>query len=139
MNRILQLIGEREKRKITRTVDAEPLKIFEPPTNQSLLFENNDINTLIGQCDVKEEVVKTDIVKHIQQCKQDITLEKDNVKPRKTASLDRVFHRAFTQVIFAGRKNIEPKDLLVSLLSEGESYAFYFLMKNIHGTGSETM
>ena len=95
----------------------------------SLLHED-DINTLIGQCDVKEEVVKTDIVKHIQQGKQDITLEKDNVKPRKTASLDRVFHRAFTQVIFAGRKNIEPKDLLVSLLSEGESYAFYFLMKN---------
>lgn len=46
-------------------------------------------------------------------------------RPRKTVSLERVFNRAFTQALFNGRQTLTPIDLLLSLLSERNSYAAY--------------
>ena len=41
-----------------------------------------------------------------------------------------MFNRAVTQVIFSGRKKLTIKDIFVSLLSEKNSHALYFLKKN---------
>ena len=49
--------------------------------------------------------------------------------PKKTYSLERVFNRALTQVLFAGRGQIKVVDLLLSLLAEPNSHASYFLVK----------
>lgn len=49
--------------------------------------------------------------------------------PKKTESLSRVFNRAVTQVLFAGRRQIEIIDLYLSLLHETNSHANYFLLK----------
>lgn len=49
------------------------------------------------------------------------------VKPRKTATLERVFNRAFMQALFSGRQQIAPVDLMTSMLSEKNSYSNYFL------------
>ena len=46
-------------------------------------------------------------------------------RPRKTVSLERVFNRAFTQALFNGRQTLTAIDLLLSLLSEKNSYATY--------------
>lgn len=46
-------------------------------------------------------------------------------RPRKTLSLERVFNRAFTQALFNGRQTLTTIDLLLSLLSEKNSYATY--------------
>ena len=51
------------------------------------------------------------------------------VIPRKTNSLERVFNRAVTQVLFTGRRQIEVIDLYLSLLAENNSHAHYFLLK----------
>ena len=49
--------------------------------------------------------------------------------PKKTHSLERVFNRAFTQVLFSGRQNMQIIDLYLSILTEEKSYARYFLIK----------
>jgi ATP-dependent Clp protease ATP-binding subunit ClpA len=49
--------------------------------------------------------------------------------PKKTHSLERVFNRAFTQVLFSSRKHIELMDLFLSIHAENNSYAHYFMSK----------
>jgi ATP-dependent Clp protease ATP-binding subunit ClpA len=48
-------------------------------------------------------------------------------KPKKTHSMDRMLNRAFTQVLFSGRTQIEPVDCFISLFSEKKSHAIYFI------------
>ena len=53
----------------------------------------------------------------------------NNIDPKKTHSLERVFNRAFTQVLFSGRNHIQIIDLFLSIYSESNSYAHYFMVK----------
>ena len=50
-------------------------------------------------------------------------------KPKKTNTVERMFNRAFTQVLFSGRHIIEPVDCFISMLSEKKSYAVYLVRK----------
>lgn len=52
-----------------------------------------------------------------------------NAKPRKTTSVERVLNRCFSQVLFAGRQTIEINDLIISILTEKNSFAYYYLNK----------
>ena len=52
-----------------------------------------------------------------------------DINPRKTTSLDRVINRSITQVLFTGRRQVTTIDLYLSILSEGNSHAHYFLLK----------
>lgn len=52
-----------------------------------------------------------------------------DVEPKKTHSLERVFNRAFTQVLFSSRTHIELMDLFLSIHAENNSYAHYFMVK----------
>jgi ATP-dependent Clp protease ATP-binding subunit ClpA len=58
----------------------------------------------------KLDEIKTEVIKH---------------KPKKTTSVERVLNRAFAQVLFQGRNNIEISDVFISILSEKRSYAFF--------------
>jgi len=49
--------------------------------------------------------------------------------PGKTHGLERVFNRAYTQVLFSNRDNITPVDLYLSITAETQSYAAYFFIK----------
>ena len=53
----------------------------------------------------------------------------NNDAPKKTHALERVFNRAFTQVIFSARTHVQIIDLFLSIHSEGSSHAQYFLLK----------
>jgi ATP-dependent Clp protease ATP-binding subunit ClpA len=53
----------------------------------------------------------------------------DGIEPKKTQTLERVFNRAFTQVILLGRQNIHITDLYLSISKETHSHAAYFLKK----------
>jgi len=50
--------------------------------------------------------------------------------PRKTNALERVFNRAATQVLFTGRRTMTLIDLYLSIMSETNSHAQYFLLKH---------
>lgn len=53
----------------------------------------------------------------------------EDVQPRKTNSLERVMNRSVTQVLFTGRRQVTTIDLYLSMASEGNSHAHYFLLK----------
>ena len=60
---------------------------------------------------------------------QDHLENTSNNPPKKTHALERVFNRAFTQVIFSSRTHIQIIDLFLSIHNETNSYAQYFLVK----------
>lgn len=52
-----------------------------------------------------------------------------DLQPRKTAALERVFNRGNVQVMFTGRRTLTTIDLYLSIMSETNSHAHYFLLK----------
>jgi ATP-dependent Clp protease ATP-binding subunit ClpA len=56
-------------------------------------------------------------------------LVNDTSDPKKTHALERVFNRAFTQVLFSARTHIQILDLFLSIHAESNSYAHYFMVK----------
>jgi len=50
-------------------------------------------------------------------------------KPKKTNSVERVLNRCFTQVLFSGRQRIEVIDVIIGILQEKNSFAYYYLTK----------
>ena len=69
--------------------------------------------------EVEEFVLKNNILVH------DIK----DFNLRKTQVLDRVFNRAFTQVLFSGRNQINIFDIFVSIMAENSTHSSYFIMK----------
>ena len=124
-DRIEDLVG--------RAVDIATENSHEYVTLEHLLYsllQEEEIIKLITDIEVDVSALNASVGNHIKEDKKDITLSDEHVTPQKTQSLERVFHRAFTQVIFSGRKVLEPKDLFISIMSEKESYAYYFLLEN---------
>jgi len=73
--------------------------------------------------------IKKNLENHLLNNCDDILINEDKFKPKKTQTVERVLNRAFTQVLFNGRQNIELSDVLISLLSEKKSIAHYWLEK----------
>jgi ATP-dependent Clp protease ATP-binding subunit ClpA len=71
--------------------------------------------------------LKSNLENYIQNELRDIATLDSNEAPRKTNTLERMLNRAFTQVLFSGRQKIEPVDCLISLFSEKNSHASYFM------------
>lgn len=109
-------------------------------TLEHLLFsilEEQDVSDLLTDMEVKTGNVAKDVEKYLKN-REDITNRAsatDRRSPRKTAALSRVFNRAITQVIFSGRTKLFCRDVMISLLSETDSYAYFFLAK--HGVTRE--
>lgn len=53
----------------------------------------------------------------------------ENFQPRKTQALERIFNRANVQAMFTGRRTLTTGDLYLSIMSESNSHAHYFLLK----------
>ena len=75
------------------------------------------------------EYIKSNLDHYLKNNLKDITAEIENATPKKTNSVERVLNRCFTQVLFSGRNQMEIADIIVSVLSEKNSFAFYFLTK----------
>lgn len=53
----------------------------------------------------------------------------DDLQPKRTAGIERVFNRANVQVMFSGRLTMNIADIYLSIMSETNSHAHYFLLK----------
>lgn len=51
----------------------------------------------------------------------------DYETPAKTTTVARVLNRCFTQVLFSGRNEVEVVDVIISTMSETNSYAYFYL------------
>ena len=75
------------------------------------------------------DFLKSNLEHHIKNEMNEIKIEDPKHKPKKTQTVERVLNRAFTQVLFAGRPNIELSDVALSMLHEKKTHAHYFLEK----------
>jgi len=108
-------------------------------TLEHLLFsiiEESDVSDLLTDMEVNAGDIAKDVEAYLKS-REDITNRHTDVRrtPHKTLALSRVFNRAITQVIFSGRTKLFCKDVLISLLSETDSYAYFYLAK--HGVSRE--
>jgi ATP-dependent Clp protease ATP-binding subunit ClpA len=74
------------------------------------------------------EFIKKNLEHYLKNKCDDIISDND-VKPRKTQSVERVLNRAFTQVLFNGRQRIESTDVFLSMMSEKRSFASYYIQQ----------
>jgi ATP-dependent Clp protease ATP-binding subunit ClpA len=93
----------------------------------SLMHERH-FNALLDDLGVQIEPLIDDIVSYLDSVEPNPNIDSD-IDPKKTASLERVFNRAFTQVIFSGRQQISIIDLFLSICNETHSHASHFLQK----------
>ena len=73
--------------------------------------------------------IKAHLITYLDNSLDNIKVKVQKYKPKKTISVERVLNRAFTQVLFSGRSNIDLTDVFLSLLSETKSWAYYFLIE----------
>ena len=91
--------------------------ILHPPFKKCLNNFNIDVNGLVEDID------------SYLNAQNSIISKEEDVKPRKTNSLERVMNRSVTQVLFTGRRQVTTIDLYLSIATEGNSHAHYFLLK----------
>lgn len=114
---------------------ADAVTIAKQYQHEYLLLEHLLV-ALIQYKPFGELLVKNNV--DVQGLMQDLTQYLDtlpkyhshtNYQPKRTTALERVFNRAFTQVLFAGRPTILPIDLFLSIASEPKSHAAYYIQK----------
>jgi ATP-dependent Clp protease ATP-binding subunit ClpA len=93
------------------------------------LVEFERFNKVLNDYGVEVEDLQRDLYDYLGKQDHLINLEKEDIAPQRTHSLERVFNRAFTQVLFSAREQMEPIDLYLSISQETNSHAAYFLVK----------
>jgi ATP-dependent Clp protease ATP-binding subunit ClpA len=91
----------------------------------------NDSETaeLIKSYGADPTFLQTNLDHYLKNNLYDIKTSEVNLRPKKTNSIERVLNRCFTQVLFSGRQRIEIVDVIISVLSEKNSFSYYFLTK----------
>ena len=93
------------------------------------LIEFPSFNKLLTTYGVEIEELLRDLYDYIGKQDHLINKSDEEIVPQRTHSLERVFNRAFTQVLFSGREEMSPIDLFLSISQEPNSHAAYFLLK----------
>jgi ATP-dependent Clp protease ATP-binding subunit ClpA len=88
-----------------------------------------DANTMLESYGANVAFIKSNLDHYLKNNLNDIKVSDPDLKPKKTNSVERVLNRSFTQVLFSGRQKMEIFDVIISVLSEKNSYSFYFLTK----------
>ena len=92
---------------------------------------DNDSYALLESFGADAKFIKANLEHYLKNNLNDIKLKNPGAgfKPKKTNSVERVLNRCFTQVLFSGRQRMEVADVVISVLSEKNSFGFYFLQK----------
>jgi ATP-dependent Clp protease ATP-binding subunit ClpA len=101
-------------------------------TVEHLLFamvSDAKFSALLGDYGVEVEQLGSELDNYISDQSYLMTESNDPVLPKKTAALERVFNRAFTQVLFNGRGVMLTMDVFISLSAESSTHAAHFLLK----------
>ena len=95
------------------------------------LIKDESIGTTLHEFKVNVGLLIKDVEDYLDTKCNDIKSKgKEAMTPRKTASLERLMNRAFTQALFQGRQDVSAIDILISIFSEKKSYAAFFLKKH---------
>jgi ATP-dependent Clp protease ATP-binding subunit ClpA len=87
---------------------------------------NADFAVMLRDFGVQLDELIDDLESHIVDSYAKV---KQSLPQTKTQSLERVFNRALTSVLFSGRETVTLLDVFISIMSENNSHSSYFLMK----------
>ena len=95
------------------------------------LVKDKAIGTVLHDFKINVGMLIKDVEDYLDtKCNDIVTKGKEAMTPRKTASLERLMNRAFTQALFQGRQDVTSIDILISIFAEKKSYAAFFLKKH---------
>jgi ATP-dependent Clp protease ATP-binding subunit ClpA len=95
------------------------------------LIKDQHIGTVLHDFKVQVGALIKDVEDYLDtKCNDIVAKGSEPMTPRKTASLERLMNRAFTQALFQGRQDVSSVDILISIFSEKKSYAAFFLKKH---------
>jgi len=90
----------------------------------------DDAFTALKQFGADPNFIKENLKNYLENNLEDIKIDiEGDYKPKKTNAVERVLNRCFTQVLFSGRSKMEIADVIISVLSEKNSFSHYFLTK----------
>ena len=70
-------------------------------------------------------LMKKNLENYLKTKLEEIKTAEVKYKPKKTTTVERVLSRAFAQVLFQGKNQIDISDVFISILSEKRSYAYF--------------
>ena len=80
------------------------------------LAKDQSIGTTLIEFKVNVGALIKDVEDYLDtKCNDIVSNSKNPVVPRKTASLERLMNRAFTQALFQGRQDVSSIEILISL------------------------
>ena len=95
------------------------------------LVKDKEVGTILTDFKVNVGALIKEIEDYLDSKCTDIVSKSPNpVVPRKTASLERLMNRAFTQALFQGRQSVSAIDVLLSIFAEKKSYGSFFLKQH---------
>jgi ATP-dependent Clp protease ATP-binding subunit ClpA len=122
----LQLVFEKA------TSDAKKLQ-HEYITVEHLLFAmmcEESFEEVIRNFGTDPAFLRTNLETHLKTGCEELKCNTTDVKPKKTQAVERVLNRAFTQVLFMGRTELELSDVFISVISEKKSISAYWIEKS---------
>ena len=93
------------------------------------LTEDEHAREVMGACKVDIEALSGDLVRYIDEELSSLILEESEGRVQPTAAFQRVVQRAILHVESSGRDEVTGANVLVSIFSERESHAAYFLQE----------
>jgi ATP-dependent Clp protease ATP-binding subunit ClpA len=93
------------------------------------MLADDGFHSVIQGFGANADDLKNDLTDYLQNKCAEITVTDVVVKPKKTQAVERVLNRAFTQVLFNGRQQIEPTDIFLSMFGEKRSWSQYYIAK----------
>ncbi|MEM6586775.1 MAG: AAA family ATPase, partial [Pseudomonadota bacterium] len=93
------------------------------------LLEDTDAAEVMGACKVDIESLREDLTRYVDDELSSLVVEESDGLVQPTAAFQRVVQRAILHVDSSGRDEVTGANVLVSIFSERESHAAYFLQE----------
>jgi ATP-dependent Clp protease ATP-binding subunit ClpA len=93
------------------------------------LLQNPDAEKLLQDFGTDINFIKINLNNFLKNNLKELVIDNKDIKPRKTSSVERVLNRCFSQVLFSGRQKIEISDIIISVMSEKNSFSYYYFSK----------
>ena len=100
------------------------------------LVRTKNFKIMLEEFGVEYDELTTELEQILETRFEDI-VDPAETRPKKTHALERIFSRAFTQVLFSGRQKFQTIDLFISITNEHSSYASWVMRK--HGVIPEEL
>ncbi len=81
--------------------------------------------TIVTEYGADPVLMKKNLENYLKTKLEEIKTDEVKYKPKKTTTVERVLSRAFAQVLFQGKNQIDISDVFISILSEKRSYAYF--------------